>query len=309
MLVFCVCQLAYIPLFLLCIVSQLQDMLNHSSNKAGLCVICSCTNPKEGKLIKDCTAPTKMAKCFGEDLGYSVINVNSDLSTATMRRLLYDLGRLKMPHFCSENFRFVFYFFGHGNKNEICLTDGNFPRQEIISEVQKITKSRCKIVIMDSCRTRKVSSNSVKDDSPGYKFDVIVKRPLQATEVEARKSQQVVGSLGGDESGWEERDKYPETINTIVIYSAAEFTKALYNTNEMDPEMKGCGLMTYFFTKLASTLNQPLSALLTEVRKNVYAFIREHLPKNPPQILVFDDVLMDNINLLAESRGKGKYFP
>ena len=298
--------LLIIPLSLLCTVSQLQNVLNHSSNKAGLCVICSCTSPKKGKRIKDCTAPTKMAKCFGEDLGYSVTEVNSDLSISTMRRLLYDLGCLKMPDFCSKNFRFVFYFFGHGNETEICLTDGNFPRQEIISKVQKITKSRCKIVIMDSCRTRKNIHSSAKDDLPGYKFDAIVKKPLEATETKAKKSQQVVGILGGDGSEWEERDKYPETINTIVIYSAAEFTKAHYDTTEWDPEMKGCGFMTYFFVKLASTLNLPLSALLTEVRKNVDAFIREHLPENPPQILVFDDVLMQNINLLAESRGKGK---
>ena len=53
-----------------CIGSALQYQLNHSINKVGLCVICSCTNPKHGEDIVGCTAPDKMSKCFGNDLGY-----------------------------------------------------------------------------------------------------------------------------------------------------------------------------------------------------------------------------------------------
>ena len=207
-----------------------------------------------------------MNKCFGNDLGYSVIEVPSDtLSRSKMEQLLRDLGRAKMPKPREEPFRFFFYFFGHGNSTEICLTDGNFERSRIITEVKKIDKQLCKIVLFDSCRL--TSNQSI---SPN-----------------------------------EERKQYPKSVNTLVIHANEYKSEAFYSTSDKFPEMKGCGLVTYFFTELAPALNQPLSAVLTEVRGKVDEFIQENTATNYNQMLVFEDRLMENVNLLAESKGQG----
>ena len=170
-----------------------------------------------------------------------------------------------MPKPREEPFRFFFYFFGHGNSTEICLTDGNFERSRIITEVQKIDKQLCKIVLFDSCR---LASN--QSTSPN-----------------------------------EERKQYPKSVNTLVIHANEYKSEAFYSTSDKFPEMKGCGLVTYFFTELAPALNQPLSAVLTEVRGKVDEFIQENTATNYNQMLVFEDRLMENVNLLAESKGQG----
>ena len=244
----------------------MQSQLNHSINKAGLCVICSCINPQHGEALVGCTAPTKMSKCFGNDLGFSVMEVPSDcLSRAKMNQLLRDLGRVKMPTPREEPFRFFFYFFGHGNSTEICLTDGNFERSKIITEIQKIDKNLCKIVLFDSCRLASKNNSSQS----------------------------------------EEEGQYPRSVNTLVIHANEYKTEAFYSTSDNFPEMKGCGLVTYYFTKLAAKLNQPLSAVLTEVRQEVDKFTQENTDANYNQMLVFEDRLMQNVNLLAESKGQG----
>ena len=184
---------------------------------------------------------------------------------------------------------------------ELCLTNGNLPRSEIVLELQKIDKSLCKILLLDSCRREEKVASSVRDDTT-------VVMPVQATKSCDTKSQQVIGNLRGG-SEWEDMGKFPLSVNTLVIYSTDEYGEAFYPTSEKHKDMKGCGLVTYFFTKLASTLNLPLPAVLVEVRQKVDAFITENATYRRicnPQVLVFDDRLMKNINLLAESKGKGE---
>ena len=283
--------------FFISVLESLQDLLNHSTEKAGLCVICCCTSPRNGKRIVNCTAPQRMAKCFGEDLGFSVV-LKTDISIEEMNTLMMDLENLKIPTSFSENFRFIFYFFGHGNEDEICLKDGNFSRKDIIKELQKINQSLCKVVIFDSCRNRRANVNPVSDEQDGFELNV---QPVQETERE-EYSERVIGKLG---SGWEKCGAYPETINTLIIYSTDERSEAYYETGNQLEGMRGCGLMTFYLTELAPKLNQPLSVVLTEVRAKVDEHIKDYAPHNPSQVLVFEHRLMRNINLLAESRGKG----
>ena len=284
-------------------VSELQDLLNHSKDKAGLCIICSCANPQQGKRILECTAPQKMTKCFGNDLGFS-IREYSDLSIERMRKLLDDVGSLKIPQFCVKDFRFFFYFFGHGNEKEICLTDGNFQRHEIVSKVQKFDEdqSLCKVLLIDSCRHKTQQLASATQENTNLEHSEIHGEPVKASETERGKSVMALG----DDSEWEEREAYPESINTLVIYSTFRSSEALYVTDRYH-DMRGCGVMTYFFTQLASTLNQPLSVVLTKVREKVAIFIKEVESSLSPQVLVFDHFLMESVNLLAESKGAGTY--
>ena len=284
--------------FFISVLESLQDLLNHSTEKAGLCVICCCTSPRNGKRIVNCTAPQRMAKCFGEDLGFSIV-LKTDISIEEMKTLLKDFENLKIPNSFSENFRFIFYYFGHGNEDEICLTDGNFGRQDIIKGLQKINQSLCKVVIFDSCRNRRANINPVSDDQDGFELDI---QPVQETEWCEENSETVTGRLG---SRWKKCGAYPETINTLIIYSTDERSEAYYETGNQLEGMRGCGLMTFYFTELAPAMNEPLSVVLTEVRAKVDEHIKDHVPHNPPQVLVFEHRLMKNINLLAESRGKG----
>ena len=268
--------------------SPLQDQLNRNTHKAGLCVICSCTRPRYAEPIENCTAPEKMNTCFGLKLGYSTIEVETNLSKQTLFNLLRDLSKLRIPESCSKGFRFLFYFFGHGNDKEICLADGNVRRSQIISELQKIDPVLFKIVLFDSC----LSENNE---------EVNEVEPIQET----------VAPLPGVDSQWEKEQHYPyaKCVNTLVIYATDYRCKAYYIDGDKYPEMKGCGLVTYYFTSLTPLLNQPLPAVLAEVRKEVDKFLRERAlcqtNSLPPQVLIYEDLLMGNINLLAESKGTG----
>ena len=265
----------------------MQDQLNRNTHKAGLCVICSCNRPRYAEPIENCTAPEKMNTCFGLKLGYSTIEVEPNLSKQTLFRLLRDLSGLKIPKSCGKDFRLLFYFFGHGNEREICLADCNVERSQIISELQRMDPVLFKIVLFDSCR-------SENDE------EVNEVEPIQET----------VACLPG-KSQWENEDHYPyaKCVNTLVIHSTDYRCKAYYIDGDKDPEMKGCGLVTHYFTTLAPQLNEPLSAVLAEVRKKVDTFIREraiHQTNSyPPQVLIYEDRLMGNVNLLAESKGTG----
>jgi hypothetical protein len=113
---------------------------------------------------------------------------------------------------------------------------------------------------------------------------------------------------------WKEEEHYPfaQCINTLVIYSTSPYSKAFYYDSDDYPEMKVCGLVTYFFTKLVSTENKALSAILSDVRKEVVSLIREKVSyqsDNPLQVLVYEDLLMGNVNLLAESKGNSRVKP
>jgi hypothetical protein len=277
--------------------SPLQDQIHRIvQHKAGLSIICSCTNPRNGEPINDCTASEKMSQCFGEGLGFSVFE-SSDLSINKMHRLLRDLGCLKVPPSCDDDFRFIFYFFGHGTENELCLTDGNVQRSLVVGELQKIDQKLFKIVLFDSCRTKDRRSAESEHLSCNTSA-VTMQEPIQ----EINKMVSLPGGI------WKEEEHYPfaQCINTLVIYSTSPYSKAFYYDSDDYPEMKVCGLVTYFFTKLVSTENKALSAILSDVRKEVVSLIREKVSyqsDNPLQVLVYEDLLMGNVNLLAESKG------
>ena len=273
-----------------------QEQLNRNAHKAGLCVICSCTRPMYGEPIENCTAPERMNTCFGTKLGYSVFKVDSNLSTRTLEKLLYDLSRLQIPPECAKNFRFLFYFFGHGMEKEICLSDGNFKRSRIIEELQKISRDRFKIALLDSCRHEDTSPT--QKEATGYDREVTMNEPIQDT----------VSTVTG-QSQWEDHNDHRLHMNTLVISATNFRSKAYYMDSDAFPEMKGCGLVTHFFTTLAPKMNQPIMAVLAEVRKEVDEFFKknqQHFSSLPPQVLAYEDMLMGNGNLLAESKGNGK---
>ena len=277
---------------------QIRELVYQDTNKAGLCVICSCTNPCYAKPIENCTAPQKMRTCFESKLGYSTILVGPDMSTQDLYDVLQDL---KIPEACSEDYRFLFYFFGHGTDDEICLADGNFKRSDIISELQKLSPDIFKIVFFDSCRT--------DSNSNTYSFEVTMHKPIQETaSIQETTSIQVLSGLG--QSKKEKHYPYADCVNTLVINATIYGHKAYYMYIDND-EMKGCGLVTYFFTTLAPLMNEPLPAVLTEVRVKVDDFIKKEASSLPtstslsPQVLDYKDLLMGNVNLLAESKGKG----
>ena len=278
--------------------TPLQEQLNRNAHKAGLCVICSCTRPKYGEPIENCTAPERMNTCFGTKLGYSVIKVDSNLSTHILEKLLYDLSRLKIPLSCCKEFRFLFYFLGHGTAKEVCLSDGNFKRSHIIEELRKVSRDMFKIALLDSCRHEDTSPT--QKEAPGYDLEVTMSEPIQET----------VSSMKG-RSPWDDHKDHPHAkyVNTLVINTTNFRSKAYYMDSDEFPEMKGCGLVTHFFTTLAPKMNQPIMAVLAEVRKEVDEFIKkkqQHFSSLPSQVLVYEDLLMGNVNLLAESKGNGK---
>ena len=256
--------------------------------------------------IEGCTSHKKMRKCFEDDLGFST-RLCLNPSKEEMCQLLHDLGTLIIPDWLGKKFRFFFYFFGHGNEQEICLTDGNFPRDEIVTTMQNINRSYSKILLFDSCRLKKCSSKKRSSNTaPTFKITT----PVQETRSCADNSN-YVGLNDG--SGQKEGRGEPESMNTLVIYSTYESSEALfakgndhkYQMSDEDKNMKGCGLMTYFFTKLVSTRNEPLSIVMIEVRKNVVTLSKND-PSSDTQMPVFQHNLLEKVNLLAESKGKGK---
>ena len=279
----------------------MQCKLDQDGNKAGLCIVSSCTKPQDGELIQCSTSPQKMALCFEEKLGYSLYEVK-DLSILHLEKLLNDLGNIQIPSTCNKGFRFFFFFFGHGTANEICLSDGNIEKSVIISQLQKIHKDKFKIVFFDSCQTvPQDESSSVPDSVPSLcDLEVTMEKPIQ-----------VVGSLPGHSQCVDVMQlPFANRANTLVICTTDFRGSAYYCVADRvdHPEMKGSGLATYFFTLLAPTINQPLSAVLAEVRKEVDAFLKKESCKDPtlmPQLLVYDHRLMGSVNLLAESKGTG----
>ena len=252
--------------------SPLQELLDQSTDKQGLCIICSCTEPRHGDPIVNCTASERMQSCFQAKLGYSTIEY-SGLSTRSMNELLHGLSTLQVPPSCRRDFRFLFYFFGHGTKNQICLSDGNFERSRIITELEKIDHNITKIILFDSCRAK----------------PLVRVAPLQESMA---------------------RPPPPKTTgpNTLVIHATDFRSKAYYSTSNEHPEMKGCGLVTHFFTTLAPVRNEPLSSVLAEVRKEVDSFVKKKTSSPAsltPQVLVYDHHLADKINLLVDSTGEG----
>ena len=271
---------------------QIRELVYQDTHKAGLCVICSCTNPCYAEPIENCTAPQKMRTCFESKLGYSTILVGPDMSTQDLYDVLRDL---KIPEACSDDYRFLFYFFGRGTDDEICLADGNFKRSDIISELQKLSPNIFKIVFFDSCRT--------DSNSNTYSFEVTMHKPIQET-----------ASIQGLSwtSQWKKEKHYPyaDCVNTLVINATDYNSMAYYIDGGKHADMKGCGLVTHYFTTLAPLMNESLPDVLAKVRVKVDGFIKEYASAHTgtilrAQVLVYDDRLMGKVNLLAESKGTG----
>lgn len=225
-----------------------------------------------------------MTQCFGMELGYLTHKVD-DMSSHSLQSLLLELTNLRIPEACSKDFRLLFSFFGHGNAEEICLSDGNVKRLPIIETLQKMSRVLIKIILFDCCRT-----------DP---FPVTMSKPIPET--------QKLRDMGGGTTNWEMKSYSPraERVNTLVIYATDLQCKAYYSY------LKGCGLVTYHFTELASTLDKPLLAMLSEVRKEVDMATQQEEPfrANISQVLDYNERIMGaaDINLLAESKGSSKY--
>ena len=179
---------------------SIQEKINQNADKAGLCVLCSCTNPTSAtEPIEHCTAIDKMRKCFKNNLGYLTIEVGPNMSSDNLKNLLQVLSELNIPKSCSKTFRFLFYFFGHGNVEKICLADGDVRHEYIITELQKMCPSRenfFKIILYDSCRSDPYAVNT-----------------------EAIQENGDIRDLSGKEQKWEHKIGYPngKCVNTLVI--------------------------------------------------------------------------------------------
>ena len=143
-----------------------------------------------------------------------------------------------------------------------------------------------KIFLFDSCRTA---------------------NPLTTQPIQVR-TRGLAGELGGGSGQtWQSMHKYPSSTNTLVI-NATDFNCKAYYID--DKWVRGCGLVTLYFTELAPVMNASLSEVLTEVRKKVDTYIESHPDNtqrcNGHQVLVYEDRLMGIVNLLAESTGKCK---
>lgn len=226
-----------------------------------------------------------MTQCFGMELGYLTHRVD-DMSSHDLESLLLELTNLRIPEACSKDFRLLFSFFGHGNAEQICLSDCNFNRSPIIERLQKMSRTLVKIILFDCCRT----------DS----FPVTMSKPIPETQ----KLRDMPGI--GRTTNWEMKSYSPraERVNTLVIYATDPQCKAYYSCSE------GCGLVTHHFTRLASSLDKPLLTMLTEVRKEVDKAIQQQEPfADISQVLNYNERIMGaaDINLLAESKGSSKY--
>lgn len=206
------------------------------------------------------------------------------MSSHSLKSLLLELTNLRIPEACSKDFRLLFSFFGHGNAEEICLSDGNVKRLPIIETLQKMSPTLVKIILFDCCRT-----------DP---FQVTMSEPIPETQ----KLRDMPG-IGGT-TNWENKSYSPraERVNTLVIYATDLQCKAYYSYWE------GCGLVTYHFTRLASSLDKPILVMLSEVRKEVDMATQDEEP-HIFQVLDYNERIMgaSRINLLAESKGSSKY--
>ena len=272
----------------------IQEQVDRYPHKRGLCILCACTN---AWCAKECIEPSdaveRMRKCFDNELGYLVIQVGSKITSENLDEVLQELSEVRLP--CSYC-RFFFYYFGHGTEESLCLADRDVERKYIIGRLQSMCPSHpvelFKIFLFDSCRT-------------------IYPLTTQAIQVSERS---VAGELGGGGGEtWQNRWNYPSSSNTLVI-NATDFSCKAYYIN--DAQVRGCGLVTLYFTDLAAVMNASLSEVLTEVRKKVVTYMKSHPDdvqrytghQYVPQVLVYEDRLMGRVNLLAESIGKGEQF-
>ena len=254
---------------------------------AFLCV--STGDPKSEDHIENCTAMERLKYCFKTQLGYLTIPLGENVTTAQLDELMFQVRGLRNTfprRFC----RVLFYFFGHGNETSIQLADGSRERDDIISNFQSLCppKSDCpaesdcpdesdifKIFIFDCCR--------------------LVNEVTCIAEQESHHDELKALAAGVDPP-LTVKKPYPASTNTLVINATDQNCRAYYKVSN------GCGLMTHFLTKLAPTLNDSLHGLLVAIRKEIITV------RSSGQMVVYDDKLMGQCNLLAESHGTGKLY-
>ena len=239
-----------------------------------------------------------MRACLAKKLGYLVVKEETNASSHQLEQTLAEVEKLTLP----KSYRVFFYFFGHGNDTSICLKDKSYMRTDIIKRLQSISSTNskiCKIFFFDCCRTISVGSQPIQ----------VVDNDASSTTV-FRELFSETNSSEGD---------FTPGPNTFIIYatdfnSKAYFISHLDENEETEKEVNGCGLATLFLTKLAPIRNESLANLLTEVRSEVYKYIKDH-PESAKQsggslccqLLNYKDRLMEKVNFLAESTGAGKY--
>jgi len=272
----------------------IQKQVHQYPHKTGICILCACTNAWcANERIEPCDAVERMRQCFEDQLGYLVIQVGTTITSQQLDEVLRELSELQLPpSYC----RVFFYYFGHGTEESLCLADKDVERKHIIGQLQLMCPSHpvelFKIFLFDSCRT----------------INPVTTQPIQVSERGA--AGELCGG-GGDGQTWLNRWQYPSSSNTLVI-NATDFNCKAYYINEA--EVRGCGLVTLYFTNLAPEMNASLSEVLAETRKKVVAYIKIHPDSVQcytghqcvPQVLVYEDRLMGRVNLLAESTGNGE---
>ena len=275
----------------------IQKQVDHNKKKKGICILCACTNAWCAKeRIEPCVAVEKMRKCFEDQLGYLVIQVGTTITSQHLDEVLQELSEVQLPpSYC----RVFFYYFGHGTEESLCLADKDVERKHIISRLQSMCLSHpvelFKIFLFDSCRTA----------------NALTTHPIQ----ESKRGREL-GGVGGQT--WLTMLQYPSSSNTLVI-NATDFNCKAYYID--DAQVRGCGLVTMYFTELAPEMNASLGEVLAEVRTKVVTYIQSHpgeVQSNTddvqhnthyqyaPQVLVYEDHLMGHVNLLAESTGEGE---
>ena len=254
--------------------TDISKVVNTNADKSGVAFLCVCTSsPKAKNFIKDCTVMERMQECLDTKLGYLTIPLGTNVSSSQFDAFIAHIEALTLP--ASYN-RVIFYFFGHGNDNLVMLSDQPVERKFIISKLQKICSPESdvyKILIFDSCR--------IEND--------VTTKPVQESGEQK--------PLYGDGPPWRAEGNYPALTNTLVINATDCNSLAYYKV------MNGCGLMTHYFAELAPKLNESLRDLLAAIRQEVIAMTTSEMT----QVLVYEDKLIGKCNLLAESRGTGKY--
>lgn len=132
----------------------LQDLVNQYPDKVGLCIATSCTKPHNGSPeseIRESESVDCMRKCMEDDLGYLFAEVTtSDITQWELKSFLNGVKSITFP----DSYRWIFfYYFGHGNKESIHLSDRDMKRIKIIEGLKSIHRRELtKIVWFECCR-------------------------------------------------------------------------------------------------------------------------------------------------------------
>ena len=276
------CLYAYVCMLVNCqcfhiLLTDISKLVEENQQKSGIAFLCVHVGSPEGdEYIENCYTMEKMQDCFETKLGYLTISLGMIVTGNGMSSLLRQIEKLTLPKSFS---RVIFYYFGHGSSSFLKLADGYFDRQHIISTIQSISAPESavhKIFLFDTCRYKDVTCVAVQESEELMPLQVAWP-PLIAS------------------------GNYPSSTNTLIVDATEESHKAYYYVKN------GCGLMTQSFVDLVLTQNQPLQNLLISIRCEILLgqLSMTNSPEWNQQFLVYDDRLMGDCNLLAESHGTG----